>query len=107
MDQSSHSAGVTFLSPWGPYLPQPEVGSQEFGADLERHEFFRAYVFALLQTHVPWLLRLIEASGAQILASPGAFYFAFDAAPDDWTAVPELSHMLTLTPWVDESETSH
>ena len=91
-------AGLSFISPWtypGTAV-EPEAGA--------RHTLFREMVLGILRTECPWLLQMLERSGAQILARQGAFYVAVPPGSDDWIEIPPLSARLYLMPWAEDNE---
>jgi hypothetical protein len=97
---SPEAPRVDFLSPW-----MPQDGSEPEGAN--QHELFRRMVFGLMRAQCPWLLRIVENAGGQILAGKGAFYVAIPWGSPDWIEVPQLSAWLHLVPWREEQEEAH
>jgi hypothetical protein len=93
------SAAVDFVSPW-----MAAATEEDEAESSRRHELFRSMVFDLLHTHCPWLLRILQAANAQILAGRGVFYIAIPAGSQDWIEIPALSARLHLMPWSEEGE---
>jgi hypothetical protein len=90
--------GVDFISPWAGRIDD----ELEEAVRIERHAAFRSLVFFLLRTRYPWLVRILESAGAQILARQGAFYVAMPSALEDWIPIPELGACLHLVPWQED-----
>lgn len=72
--------------------------------DGEKHDLFAMHVQQVINHKMPWLLVLLEASGAAILASPGRFQFGLHSAPNAWYEIPEIANLITTVPWVEEDK---
>ena len=98
--QSQQLGGIDFISPW---LSDDE-GSADDPIGPSRHALFRELVFQLLRSRYPWLLRILEAAGGQVLAGQGCVYVAMPTAPHDWIPIPELAGSLVLVPWIEPGQ---
>jgi len=68
-----------------------------------RHELFRRLALDATRTLYPWLLPILEAAGARVLAVPGQFLIELPGPT--WLEIPALSAQLVLLPWC-EGETA-
>jgi hypothetical protein len=94
---SCPTPGVQFGTIWGGtsvYPPTP---------DAAKHEEYVRYIRSTLEG-CPWLLPMLEAAGATVLASPGFFCFMVSSRPNAAFEIPELRTITYLIPWVEPGE---
>lgn len=72
--------------------------------DGEKHDLFSMHVNQVISHKMPWLLVLLEAAEAAVLASPGRFQFALLSNRNAWYEVPEIANLITTVPWVEEDK---
>lgn len=72
--------------------------------DGEKHDLFADHVQQVIHIKMPWLIPLLEASGAAIVAAPGQFQFGITSNPTTWYCIPELSNLITTVPWIEEDQ---
>lgn len=84
---------------WQPVrkVPKPKT-------DQERHDLFMAYVSRTLVENAPWLVHLLDAANAVVMAGPGEFTFSTQVAEGIWHEIPELSKLIAMKPWVEDDE---
>lgn len=75
--------------------------------DDDKHEAFERYVTLVIEDRLPWLHTFLKATGALVIANPGAFHFALPYDGQTWHEVPEMGQFTVLLPWAEDTETSH
>ena len=99
--QALSAPGIDFITPW---MSAEEIKNEPAAGGSSRHALFRELALQTMRAQCPWLLRILEGSGAQVLAMQGAFYVALRHAPTDWIEIPALSAYLRLVPWIEEGQ---
>lgn len=72
--------------------------------DEQKHSAFDQYVRVIANSRFPWLMPLLEAADALILAQPGSFVFVLPGSQDTWHEIPEMSASITMVPWPEDSD---
>jgi hypothetical protein len=93
------------LSVVTPYGSRDVLDARCQGAS-EKHALLRHLVYQLTSQY-PWLQALLEASGAQVLAMQGGFFFSLPSDPGKSVEIPFLSAQLHLLPWREPEEQAH
>lgn len=96
--------GLQVLTPWG--APADADHQPLVPADPRRHDLFQQLACETMDLQYPWLRRLLQATGARVLAMQGGFFVALSPRREDWIEVPELSAQLWLMPWCEDGETA-
>ena len=87
------------ITPWSE-VAQP----QEMLTDADRDAAFQAYTRALCHARFPWLLPILDAASAMVVARPGYFAFAFPLSEPKnpvLCEIPEISQLLISVPWFE------
>jgi len=90
----------TVISKWQQQQPRPAPKT-----DAERHEAFVNYALTAVQTHMPWLVPLLDESSATVYVGPSIFAFQVRSKGAQWYEVPELSKYISMLPWAETDET--
>ena len=91
---------VPVVSPWS-------GAAADCAEAAEKHLLLESLALQLMQATTPWLPRVLEAAGAQVLVMAGHFYIALPSDLCDWVEVPALSKQLHLMPWAEVGEIAH
>lgn len=62
------------------------------------------FVNHTLVSKTPWLIPLLDAANATVLAGPGQFLYSTQVAEGVWHEVPEISKLIGLVPWAEDNE---
>lgn len=85
--------------------PLPEEDDEKEADRLTRDQLFRAAVVSALRTYAPWLVPLLVAAGATVIAMPGrAYYLSFEEGSAQLIEIPNLGNALLLLPWAEPGE---
>jgi hypothetical protein len=75
--------------------------------DPDKHAAYVEHIKNTLSAGCPWLLALLESSGATVIVSPGVFKVMFLHRLGVPFEIPELAAITHLTPWLEPHETKH
>lgn len=72
----------------------------------EKDQIFSNFVRQVADAHYPWLIPLLQASGATVYASPSLFVFTLPHGGMQWVEVPEMSRLITSVPWTEAQDST-
>jgi hypothetical protein len=62
------------------------------------------FVNQTLVEKAPWLLHLLDAASATVVAGPGQFMFSTQLADGVWQEIPEISKLIGMVPWAEDQD---
>lgn len=88
------------ITPWSAVVNQPVPMTEE-----EKDQAFSAFAKAICHERMPWLLPLLDAANALVIASPGRFGFSLPFGGEAvFHEVREVSELLSFVPWEEQAE---
>ena len=72
--------------------------------DKPEHLLYVGHICTMVQARMPWLLPLLDAACAIVLASPGCFSFLVRTRLGEPIEISELIPYTHLLPWTEDSE---
>lgn len=103
----AHLDKLMVVTPWSAAVEQEDEA--EASQRCARDQLFRASVIRAIVVNAGWLVPLLTAAGATVVAMPGKAFYAFldQSTRTELVEIPNLGDALLLLPWRVENETAH